>query len=60
MITIDEFEDLMNEGTQVSIGRYSFGHGTILRRCDLITFMQEYHDYVQSIEEAMDEEAAQD
>ena len=55
-ITMDEFEELMNEGPPVKIGKYSFGRGTILRRCEPVGFHIEYHTYCASVEEAMDEE----
>lgn len=53
MITIDEFEDLLNESfPQVTIGRSSFGKGTILRKCDPEQFKIEYHSYCDYCEAA--------
>ena len=53
MITIDEFEDLLNESfPQVTIGRSSYGKGTILRKCDPEQFKIEYHDWLHYYEEA--------
>ena len=56
-INMDEFEDLMNEGTSVKVGRYSFGAGTILRRCDPVAFHVEYHTYCAAVEQEIDDDA---
>ena len=55
-ISMDEFEDLMNEGPAVKVGKYSFGRGTTLRRCDPVAFHIEYCTYCASVEEEMDNE----
>jgi hypothetical protein len=55
MVTMDEFEDLLNESTTTIFGR-EFSNGTILRKCDPAAFSVEYHAYMHSIEDAMDEE----
>jgi hypothetical protein len=55
-ISMDDFEELMNESNVVRVGKYSFGRGTILRRCDPVAFHVEYCTYCASVEEAMDEE----
>ena len=55
-ITMDEFEELMNEGPEVKLGKYSFGRGTILRKCEPVGFYIEYCTYCASVEEEMDNE----
>jgi predicted Zn-ribbon and HTH transcriptional regulator len=55
MVTMDEFEDLLNESTTTILGR-EFSNGTILRKCDPVAFSVEYHAYMHSIEDAMEEE----
>lgn len=58
MITMDEFEDLLNEQEVKVLGR-KFGHGTILRKVDPVSFHVEYHTYCAAVEEAIEEENAE-
>lgn len=55
-ISMDEFEELLNEGSRVGFGKYSFGYGTILRKCEPVGFHIEYCTYCAEVEQAMDEE----
>lgn len=54
MITMDEFEELMNESfpqVEVMLGRLKYGRGTIIRKVDPLQFEIEYHDYLHYLEE---------
>ena len=56
MITIDEFEELLNETyPMVRLGRLEYGRGTIIRKVDPVQFDVEYNDYLQYLEELCDE-----
>ena len=55
MITKDEFQDILDEETVMIFG-VNFGHGRIVRDVDPLLFNVLYNDYIQSIEEAMEEE----
>ena len=55
-ITMDEYEDLLNEET-VKVGRLTFGVGTVLRRCDPLVFHIQYHTYCAAIEQEIDDDA---
>jgi hypothetical protein len=55
MITENEFEELLNENSTTVLGRW-FGNGTILRKCDPVSFHVEYHTYCASVEDAIEEE----
>lgn len=55
-ISMDDFEDLMNDGPKIKFGRYSFGQGTILRRCDPISFHVEYTTYCAEVEQLIEVE----
>ena len=57
MITKDEFQDILDEETVMIFG-VNFGHGRIVRDVDPLLFDVLYNDYIQSIEEAMEEENA--
>ena len=53
MITKAEFEDLVNESnTAVTIGKLSYGAGTVLRAVDPAQFDIEYFDYLHQFEES--------
>lgn len=53
--TMEDFEDVLNE-EQISLLGKSYGAGTLLRKVDPVQFNIEYHSYMNSIEDAMDEE----
>lgn len=55
MLTKDEFEVLLNENNIWVLGRW-FGPGTILRKCDPVSFDIEYNNYCHSVEDAIEEE----
>lgn len=59
MITENEFEELLNENSTSVLGRW-FGNGTILRKCDPVSFHVEYHTYCASVEDAIEEEKEAD
>ena len=56
VINMDEFEDLLNEVTYTVAGKYKIGAGTILRRCDPVSFHVEYHTYCAQVEASIEEE----
>jgi hypothetical protein len=57
MITMDDFEDLLNESNPMTVlGRHNFYAGTILRKCDPAAFAIEYHAYCAAVEEEMEAE----
>jgi hypothetical protein len=53
--TMDDFEDTLNDEKTMILGKW-YGNGTLLRKIDPVQFHVEYHQYMSSMEEAMDEE----
>ena len=53
--TMDDFEDTLNDEKTMILGKW-YGNGTLLRKIDPVQFHVEYHAYMHSIEDAMDEE----
>lgn len=56
MVTKEEYVDLVNESNPVvKIGRFEYGAGTILRAVDPVQFDIEYNDYLQYLDEVMED-----
>lgn len=58
MYTIDEFEDMMNVTfPQIKVGNLEYGRGTVLRKVDPVQFDIEFNDWLQYLDEAMEDRA---
>lgn len=56
MYTKSEFEDMMNETfPQVKVGNLEYGRGTVLRAVDPAQFDIEYNDWLQYLDEVMED-----
>lgn len=53
--TMDDFEDVLNEQKVSLLGKL-YGAGYLLRKVDPVQFNIDYHAYMNSVEDAMEEE----